>query len=129
MSMSSPRSSGMTFSRLTLRPSIVACLFARSGWANVPARPPRRCLPPPRRPAERPMARTTARIAAVGVDAGAPGGGRQASRVVGEAGAAVAGAGMQELAADPPIHAHSLGHGLDVGAQLLAQVRDLVDEG
>jgi hypothetical protein len=36
---------------------------------------------------------------------------------------------MQELVADALVHADPLGHLLDVGAELFAEVGDLVDEG
>jgi hypothetical protein len=49
--------------------------------------------------------------------------------VLGEAGPAVAGAGVEELVPDPAVEAHALRHRLDVGADLFAERRDLVDEG
>jgi hypothetical protein len=53
----------------------------------------------------------------------------QRAGVLGKARPAIAGAGMQELVADPPVEAHALGHFLHVGADALAQRGDLVDEG
>ena len=57
------------------------------------------------------------------------GGAHQRQRVLGEAGAAVAGAGMQELAADAAIQPDAARHVVHVGADLLAQIGHLVDEG
>ena len=56
-------------------------------------------------------------------------GAQQGQRVLGEAGAAIARAGMQELLADAAVETHALGHLLHVGADALAQVGHLVDEG
>ena len=56
-------------------------------------------------------------------------GAQERQRVLGEAGAAIAGPGMQELAADAAVEAHAARHLLHVGADPLAQVGDLVDEG
>ena len=53
----------------------------------------------------------------------------QRQRVLGEARAAVAGAGVQEFRADAVVEADAARDVLDVGADLLAQVGDLVDEG
>ena len=53
----------------------------------------------------------------------------QREAVLGEARAAVAGPGMQELAADAAVEADAARHVLHVGADLLAQIGDLVDEG
>ncbi len=52
-----------------------------------------------------------------------------ATRVLGKARAAVARAGVQELAADAVVEADAARDLLHVGADLLAQVGDLVDEG
>ena len=63
---------------------------------------------------------------------GAPasrGGAHQGQGVLGKAGAAVAGAGVQELGADALVQADAAGHLLHVGADRLAQVGHLVDEG
>jgi len=49
--------------------------------------------------------------------------------ILGEAGAAVAGTGMEEFGANPAVHAHGFCDGLNVGADGLADVGDLVDEG
>ena len=49
--------------------------------------------------------------------------------VLGEAAAPVADAGAQEGGADPLVEAHAAGDLADVGADLLADVGDLVDEG
>ena len=54
---------------------------------------------------------------------------QQRHGVLGEAGAAVARAGVEELAADAVVEADAARHLLHVGAGLLAQVGDLVDEG
>ena len=54
---------------------------------------------------------------------------KQRQRVLGEAGAAIARAGMQELLADAAVQTHALGDLLHVGADALAQVGHLVDEG
>ena len=53
----------------------------------------------------------------------------QRADVLGEAGAAVADPGAQEGGADPLVEAHPAGDLADVGADLLADVGDLVDEG
>ena len=53
----------------------------------------------------------------------------QRQRVLGKAGAAEAGAGMQELAADAAVQADAARHILHIAADLLAQARHLVDEG
>ena len=57
------------------------------------------------------------------------GGLEQSERVLGEAGAAIAGAGMEEFGADPVVEADAARHVLDVGADRLAQIGHLVDEG
>ena len=49
--------------------------------------------------------------------------------VLGEAGAAVADAGLQEVRPDALVEAHAVGDRAHVGADLLADVGDLVDEG
>ena len=49
--------------------------------------------------------------------------------VLREAGAAVAGAGVEELRTDAVVEPHAAGDDLDVGADPLAELRDLVDEG
>ena len=49
-------------------------------------------------------------------------------RVLGEARAAVAEAGVQELIADAAVRAHALAHPIDVRAVGLAEVGHLVDE-
>ena len=56
-------------------------------------------------------------------------GAHQRQAVLGEARAAKAGPGMQKLAADAAVEADAAGHVLDVGADRLAQIGDLVDEG
>ena len=61
--------------------------------------------------------------------AGVGGGARQGGGVFGKAGAAVSGTGVKELRPDPLVEADAPGDLLDVGADLLAQVRHLVDEG
>ena len=48
--------------------------------------------------------------------------------VLGKARTAVADAGVQEVRADAPVEAHARGHDAHVGADLLADVGDLVDE-
>ena len=53
----------------------------------------------------------------------------QRQRVLGKAGAAIAGPGMQELATDPAVETDPLRDVVDVGTDLLAQIGDLVDEG
>ena len=53
----------------------------------------------------------------------------QRARVLGEARAAEAGTGRQELQADALVEAHAAGHVLDVGSHLLAEIGQLVDEG
>ena len=53
----------------------------------------------------------------------------QRQRVLREAGAAIARARMQELGADAVVEADAARDVLHVGADLLAEVRDLVDEG
>ena len=53
----------------------------------------------------------------------------QRQRVLGKARAAVAGSGVKELAADALVEADAARHVLHVGADLLAQIGDLVDEG
>ena len=53
----------------------------------------------------------------------------QRQRVLGEARAAEARAGMQELAADAAVEADAARHVVHVGADLLAEIGDLVDEG
>ena len=54
---------------------------------------------------------------------------QQRQQVLGKAGAAVAGTGVEELRADAVVEADAVRHLLHVGAGLLAQVGDLVDEG
>src|SRR5690606_20205856 len=61
--------------------------------------------------------------------AGLPGGFDQRSRVLGEAGAAEAGAGVKELAPDPAVEADAAGDVVHVRTDALAQIGDLVDEG
>ena len=56
-------------------------------------------------------------------------GAHQRHRVLGKAGAAIARPRMQEFAPDAPVKADTLGHVMNVGAQLLAQIGNLVDEG
>ena len=56
-------------------------------------------------------------------------GAHQRQAVLGEARAAIAGAGMEEFAADAAVEADALGDVLHIGADLLAQIGDLVDEG
>ena len=63
------------------------------------------------------------------VVAGVAGQHLQRGHVLGEAGAAVADPGAQEGGADPLVQAHAAGDLADVGADLLADVGDLVDEG
>ena len=53
----------------------------------------------------------------------------QRQRVLGKARAAIARPGMQELRADAVVEADAARDLLHVGADLLAQIRDLVDEG
>ena len=53
----------------------------------------------------------------------------QRQRVLGEAGAAIARTGVQEFAADALVEADAARDLLHVGADLLAQIGDLVDEG
>ena len=53
----------------------------------------------------------------------------QRHRVLGKAGAAVAGPGVQEFRADAVVQADAARDVLDVGADLLAEIGDLVDEG
>ena len=53
----------------------------------------------------------------------------QRERVLGKAGAAEAGAGMQEFRADAVVEPDAARDVLDVGADLLAEIGDLVDEG
>ena len=53
----------------------------------------------------------------------------QRQRVLGKTGAAIAGAGMQEFAADAAVQADAARDILDVGADLLAEIGHLVDEG
>ena len=48
--------------------------------------------------------------------------------VLGKAGAAVADAGLQEVRPDAVVEPHAVGHGAHVGAHVLADVGDLVDE-
>ena len=55
--------------------------------------------------------------------------GDQSGGVLGEAGAAETGAGMQELRSDPAVEPHAARDLLHVGADLLAELRHLVDEG
>src|SRR5205085_3543051 len=50
-------------------------------------------------------------------------------RVLWKATAAVAGAWVQEVAADAVVHAHRARHVVNVAADTVAEVRDLVDEG
>src|SRR4051812_2369797 len=57
------------------------------------------------------------------------GGLEQGERILREAGAAIAGAGMKEFRPDPVVEADAAGDVLDVGADHLAQIGDLVDEG
>ena len=54
---------------------------------------------------------------------------QQRQRVLGKAGAAEAGAGMQKLAADAVVEADAAGDLLHVGADLFGEIGDLVDEG
>jgi hypothetical protein len=61
--------------------------------------------------------------------AGVAGGADQRDGVLREAGAAVTGAGVQELAADAPVQADAAGHLLYVGADRFAEVGHLVDVG
>ena len=56
-------------------------------------------------------------------------GAHQRAAVLGKARAAIAGPGMQEFAADAAVEADAAGHVLHIGADLLAQIGDLVDEG
>ena len=53
----------------------------------------------------------------------------QRQRVLGEARAAIAGAGMEELGADAVVEADAARHLLHVGADGFAEIGDLVDEG
>ncbi len=53
----------------------------------------------------------------------------QREAVLGKARSAEARPGMQELAADAAVEPDAARHVLDVGADLLAQIGDLVDEG
>ena len=57
------------------------------------------------------------------------GGADQRLAILREARPAEAGAGMQELAADPAVEADAAGDVLHIGADRLAQIGDLVDEG
>ena len=52
----------------------------------------------------------------------------ESERIFGEAWAAIAGAGMKEFAADPPVEADAFGDLLDVGAGFFAEIGDFVDE-
>ena len=61
--------------------------------------------------------------------AGILGGLGERQRILGEAGAAIAGAGVEELDADAVVEADAARDVLHVGADLLAEVGDLVDEG
>ena len=54
---------------------------------------------------------------------------RQRLDVFREAGAAIADPRVQKEGSDPPVHAHALGHDLDVGVDPLTDTRHLVDEG
>src|SRR3546814_2569562 len=54
---------------------------------------------------------------------------RSRQGVLREAGAAVARSGVQELAADAPVEADAAGDVVHVGADLLAEIGDLVDNG
>src|SRR3546814_5561454 len=54
---------------------------------------------------------------------------RSRQGVLREAGAAVARSGVQELAADAPVEADAAGDVVHVGADLLAEIGDLVDKG
>ena len=56
-------------------------------------------------------------------------GAHQRQAILGEARAAIARPGMEELAADAAVEADALGDVLHIGADLLAQIGDLVDEG
>ena len=53
----------------------------------------------------------------------------QRQRVLGKAGAAIAGAGMEKFGADALVHADAARDILHIGADLFAQVGDFVDEG
>ena len=53
----------------------------------------------------------------------------QGQRVLGKAGTAEAGTGVQEFVADAAVQADAARHVLDVGADLFAEARHLVDEG
>ena len=53
---------------------------------------------------------------------------RQRLGVLGETGSAVTGAGVQKLPADAPVQPHAPGHRVRVGAQRLAQGRNLIDK-
>ena len=57
------------------------------------------------------------------------GGLEQRERILGEAAAAIARACMQELGADAVVHPDAAAHVLHIGADLLAQIGHLVDEG
>ena len=69
------------------------------------------------------------RVEELEVVAGVAGQHLQGADVLGEAAAAVADPGAQEGGADPLVEAHPAGDLGDVGADLLADVGDLVDEG
>ena len=53
---------------------------------------------------------------------------RQRLGVLGKTGTAVTGAGVQKLPADAPVQPHAPGHRMGIGAQRLAQGRNLVDK-
>ena len=73
------------------------------------------------------LTRTTVSTIASGASASLRGA-HQRAAVLGKARAAKARPGMQKLAADAAVEADALGHVLDIGADPLAQIGDLVDE-
>ena len=78
----------------------------------------------------RPLARLVDADAASTTRRGAPAscaGPQQRPRVLGEARAAIARSGMQELEADAPVESDAMRHILDIGADVLADIGDLID--
>src|SRR5688500_3283028 len=55
--------------------------------------------------------------------------GGQSASVLREAGAAVAGTGMEKLAADAVVHSHAPGNVVNVAPDRVAEISDFVDEG
>ena len=99
-----------------------AIVLPRDGAAEVARRSCRRA-----RAFWRSLTRWTASRISSGAAALARGGHRRLD-VLGEAGAAVADAGEEELRPDARVHAHAAAHHLHVGADALAQVGHVVHE-